>query len=237
MTRPYSDAVACVDTGTDNAGTHHTRSDRGEARIVFPVCRCLWSGSRRDHKLGQTTTMSSDHAGLWAIIDALLANPVHTSEVRKLVPAAPGLYAWWAAPTTLPELDGPAHPTVPDTRLLYVGLATKLRSRIASNHLRHSGSSTLRRTLAGLLLDEQGYRTRWTDRVVLVEEDETRLTTWMGNNLLVSWCEHSTPSDVESEIIRTLRPPLNVDHSTGPTVDIIKAARRHYTDSAGPPKR
>jgi hypothetical protein len=36
--------------------------------------------------------------------------------------------------------------------LLYIGIASNLRHRIISNHLRRSGSSTLRRTLAGLLL-------------------------------------------------------------------------------------
>jgi hypothetical protein len=40
---------------------------------------------------------------------------------------------------------------MPDLRLLYVGIATKLRTRLASNHLGRTGSSTLRRTLAGLL--------------------------------------------------------------------------------------
>jgi hypothetical protein len=105
---------------------------------------------------------------------------------------------------------------------------------LVSNHLRRSGSSTLRRTLAGLLLDEQHYRTRWTDRVVLVDEDEARLTDWMEANLRVSWCEHPEPRDVERDIIRTLCPPLNVDYATGSTVDVIKAARRRYFDSAGP---
>lgn len=178
--------------------------------------------------------MASAPAALDTVVEALLANPVNTNEVRTQAPSAPGLYAWWAPPAILPELVGPAHPTVPDLRLLYVGLATKLRSRLASNHLRRSGSSTLRRTLAGLLLDEQGYRTRWTDRVVLVDEDEARLTDWMGANLRVSWCEHPTPRDVEGDTIRSLHPPLNVDHASGPALQIIKAARRRYYDSAGP---
>lgn len=168
------------------------------------------------------------------VVDELLAEPVSSSEVRTRAPSAPGLYAWWARPAILPDLVGLAHPSVPDLRLLYIGLATKLRIRLASNHLRRSGSSTLRRTLAGLLLDEQHYRTRWTDRVVLVDEDEGRLTDWMAANLRVSWCEHPRPRDVEGDIIRRLRPPLNVDHATGPTVDLIKAARRRYFDSAGP---
>ncbi|MFR9801725.1 GIY-YIG nuclease family protein [Pseudonocardia sp. RS010] len=179
--------------------------------------------------------MASAPPALDAVVDELLARPVRTDEVRTQVPAAPGLYAWWAPPAILPELVGPAHPAEPDLRLLYVGLATKLRSRLASNHLRRSGSSTLRRTLAGLLLDEEGYRTHWTDRVVLVDEDEARLTGWMGTNLRVSWCEHPTPRDVEGDIIQTLHPPLNVDHASGPTLQVIKAARRRYYDSAAPP--
>ena len=65
---------------------------------------------------------------------------------------------------------GPLHPSVPDLRLLYVGIATKLRSPLASNHLGRTGSSTLRRTLADLLLDDEQYRTRWTDRVVLLDD-------------------------------------------------------------------
>ncbi|MCE3556439.1 hypothetical protein LWC33_33990 [Pseudonocardia sp. RS11V-5] len=178
--------------------------------------------------------MASAPPALDAVVDELLARPVRTDEVRTQAPAAPGLYAWWAPPAILPELAGPAHPKEPDLRLLYVGLATKLRSRLASNHLRRSGSSTLRRTLAGLLLDEQGYRTRWTDRVVLIDEDEARLTEWMNTNLRVSWCEHPTPREVERDIIRALHPPLNVDHASGPALQVIKVARRRYYDSAGP---
>lgn len=183
---------------------------------------------------GQTTEMASDPAPIDTVVDELLTNPASTEEIRTQAPSAPGLYAWWAPPAVLPELVGPAHPAVPDLRLLYVGLATKLRSRLVSNHLGRSGSSTLRRTLAGLLLDEQSYRTRWTDRVVLIDDDEVRLTGWMGTNLRVSWCTYPTPRDVEGDIIRALHPPLNVDHASGPALQVVKAARRHYYDSAGP---
>jgi hypothetical protein len=178
--------------------------------------------------------MSTALPPIRSVVDELLAPPLRTEEVRTQAPSAPGLYAWWAPPAILPELVGPAHSPVPDLRLLYVGLATKLRSRLASNHLRRSGSSTLRRTLAGLLLDEQGYRTCWTDRVVLVDDDEARLTEWMGDNLRVSWCQYPTPHEVEAHIIGILHPPLNVDHAAGPALQVVKAARRHYYDSAGP---
>jgi GIY-YIG catalytic domain len=170
------------------------------------------------------------------IIAKLVAEPIPPTEVQARAPAVAGLYAWWASPAVLPELPGPMHPRLPDLRLLYVGIATRLRGRLASNHLRRSGSSTLRRTLAGLLLDEKGFRTRRTDRVVLVDDDEIRLTDWMTTNLRVSWWEHTEPRDVEGAVIRALHPPLNVDHATGPSVDLIKAARRRYYASADVPR-
>jgi hypothetical protein len=172
-------------------------------------------------------------AHLDEIIAKLVTELVSPAEARTRAPAIAGLYAWWASPEVLPALAGPMHPRLGNLRLLYVGIATRLRSRLASNHLRRSGSSTLRRTLAGLLLDDLHLRTRWTDRVVLVDGDEIRLTEWMTANLRVSWCEHPAPREVEAAIIPMLRPPLNVDHATGPSVDLVKAARRRYRESAG----
>jgi len=59
-----------------------------------------------------------------------------------------------------------------------------------------------------LRLDGELYRTRWTDRVVLVDDDERRLTEWMIRHLRVTWCEYATPRDVEQAIIQSLRPRL-----------------------------
>ena len=100
--------------------------------------------------------------------------------------------------------------------------------------MKRSGSSTLRRTLAGLLPDDEAFRTRWTDRVVLVDEDEVRLTSWMEANLRVSWCKHPTPREVEPVIIEALAPPLNVGHASGAAREVIKAVRQRYYASAGP---
>jgi hypothetical protein len=179
--------------------------------------------------------MAAAFPDLENVICDLLTDPVNAAEVRTRAPATAGLYAWWAAPQVLPALLGPPHPSIGNLRLLYIGIATKLRSRLASNHMRRSGSSTLRRTLAGLLLEDEQYQTRWTDRVVLVDDDEIRLTDWMTKHLHVSWCEHPAPRDVEESIIRRLRPPLNVEHASGPAVDLVKAARRRYYASARAP--
>ncbi|WP_416986571.1 GIY-YIG nuclease family protein [Streptomyces sp. T028] len=166
---------------------------------------------------------------------ALFTSPRPLSEAAAELPRTAGLYAWWAEPSVLPVFSGPANATDPGRRLLYLGKATRLRSRITSNHLRRSGSSTLRRTLAGLLLPTEAYRTTWTDRVVLVPEDEERLTAWMHEHLTLTWTELPDPREVEGELIARLRPPLNVDGAeAGPALDAVRRARTTYYESAGP---
>ena len=145
-----------------------------------------------------------------------------------------GVYAWWAAPSIFPDLPGPPNGSVPSLRLLYLGRATSLRGRILRNHLRRSGSSTLRRTLAGLLVSE-GYRTTWTDRVVLVAEDEARLTASMYAYLRLTWAQDAEPATIEAELVRRVHPPLNV-HGVDPghVQPAVVAAKNAYNASSRP---
>jgi hypothetical protein len=133
-----------------------------------------------------------------------------------------------------PDLPGPPNGSVPSLRLLYLGRATSLRGRILRNHLRRSGSSTLRRTLAGLLVSE-GYRTTWTDRVVLISEDEARLTAWMYAHLRLTWAEDAEPATIEAELVRRVHPPLNV-HGVHPEhiQTAVVAAKNSYNTSSRP---
>ncbi|WP_409073392.1 GIY-YIG nuclease family protein [Micromonospora chalcea] len=160
--------------------------------------------------------------------------PVALDVAVKRLARGSGVYAWWAPPSVLPDLPGPPNDSDPSRRLLYLGRATSLRGRILRNHLRRSGSSTLRRTLAGLLVSE-GYRTTWTDRVVLVPEDETRLTAWMHTNLRLTWAEDPEPAVIEAELVRRLHPPLNV-HGVDPEhiQEAVVAAKNSYNASSGP---
>nr|WP_221375331.1 GIY-YIG nuclease family protein [Actinoplanes polyasparticus] len=161
--------------------------------------------------------------------------PVGLDAAGKRLSRGSGVYAWWAAPSVLPDLPGPPNANNPALRLLYVGRATNLRGRILRNHLRRSGSSTLRRTLAGLLVSE-GYRTTWTDRVVLVPADEARLTAWMHANLRLTWAEDPEPTPVEAGLVRRLHPPLNV-HGVAPEhlQAAVVAAKNRYNSSSHPP--
>jgi hypothetical protein len=160
--------------------------------------------------------------------------PVGLDAAVKRLSRGSGVYAWWAAPSVLPDLPGPPNGSVPSLRLLYLGRATSLRGRILRNHLRRSGSSTLRRTLAGLLVSE-GYRTTWTDRVVLVAEDETRLTAWMYAHLRLTWTQDAEPATIEAELTRRLHPPLNV-HGVDPehVEAAVVAAKNAYDTSSHP---
>ncbi|MDI1463388.1 GIY-YIG nuclease family protein [Catellatospora sp. KI3] len=180
-------------------------------------------------------TAGSAAAGLQQVIDGLHAAPVALGEAVARLPRTPGLYAWWASPSVLADLPGPVNATDSGLRLLYLGIATSLRTRIAGNHLARSGSSTLRRTLAGLLLPTQAYQTVWTDRVVLTAADELRLTGWMTDNLRLTWWACGDPRDHELKLITALAPPLNVEGAApGRHRDLVRNARAAYLASAGP---
>ena len=176
----------------------------------------------------------ADRARVEEALRLLSGVPVGLDVAVKGLSRGSGVYAWWAASSILPDLLGPPNGSVPSLRLLYLGRATSLRGRILRNHLRRSGSSTLRRTLAGLLVSE-GYRTTWTDRVVLVAEDEARLTAWMYAHLRLTWAEDAEPATIEAELVRRAHPPLNV-HGVDPEhiQPAVVAAKNSYNTSSRP---
>jgi hypothetical protein len=78
-------------------------------------------------------------------------------------------------------------------RLLYIGRAANLRGRILQDPSAPVRQLRARRIIAGLLMPAEGYRTTWKDGVVLVPEDELRLTAWMRRSLRLTWAEHPYP--------------------------------------------
>jgi hypothetical protein len=182
----------------------------------------------------RTDNIPTDEARADAALQLLSGVPVEPGVAVKRLSRGGGVYAWWAAPSVFPDLPGLSNKNVPSLRLLYLGRATNLRGRILRNHLRRSGSSTLRRTLAGLLTTE-GYRTTWTDRVVLVPEDEARLTAWMHQHLRLSWAEDAEPATIEAILVRRVHPPLNV-HGVDPEhlQAAVVAAKNSYNASGQP---
>ncbi|USA02727.1 hypothetical protein NCG97_21940 [Streptomyces lydicamycinicus] len=93
----------------------------------------------------------------------------------------------------------------------------------------------MRRTLAGLVMPTEGYRTTWTDRVVLVQEDEERLTKRIHDHLALTWVEYPHPFAVEGKLISQFGPPLN-GHSAGQgaALEAVKEVRARHCGSAAP---
>lgn len=166
----------------------------------------------------------------------LCGDVVPIERAREAVPSEPGLYAWWSKPGALPGIEGSRHPSG-EYELVYVGIARSrptsratLRSRVVGNHIRGTtGQSTLRRSLASLLHEGEGWRSRFTDRPLLVPEDEQRLTRWMDEHLRLSWAVHEEPWTVEAQAIAALTPPLNQSaNSSHPLYGVVRDARSRW---------
>ena len=150
------------------------------------------------------------------VLNALRSEPVGLEMAQVGMPAEPGLYACWTPFGAVPGISRPRHPTA-GVQLLYVGIAPNgaaskatLRSRVVGNHIRGTtGQSTLRRSLAAPLSEQQGWQSRWTSRPVLVNGDKLRLPQCMGERLRLTGAVHPEPWTVEAAVIAELEPPLN----------------------------
>ena len=170
----------------------------------------------------------------------LRGNVLHVDEAPGAIPREPGLYAWWSSPGALPGISGPLHPDG-ERELIYVGIARSgppsgatLRSRVVGNHIGGTtGQSTLRRSLASLLYEQEGWRSRFTDRPLLVAGHEARLNDWMKEHLALSWAVHEQPWTVESAVIAELTPPLNQSaNSAHPLYRHVREARQRWRQAA-----
>jgi len=138
------------------------------------------------------------------------------------VPPAPGLYAVHGDEVTWREL-GLGEP--PDERPLYVGKAERsLAGRDIRTHFAtgKTGSSTLRRTLAGLLAGELRLHGQprnpdvlgYFSNFGLEATGDERLTTWMLQRLrLAAWPSppRAPLGAIETSVLGELAPPLNID--------------------------
>jgi hypothetical protein len=160
-----------------------------------------------------------------------------------IVPRQPGLYAINADADVWEEL-GLALP--PDPRPLYAGKAERsLAGRDINTHFAsgRTGSSTLRRALAGLLAQPLALRAQprnpakpaYFSNFGLEAEGDERLTTWMHHRLrIATW---AAPPDVglgelETVVLKTLQPPLNLDKVSTPWRGAVSAGRARLAAQA-----
>ena len=157
----------------------------------------------------------------------LCVEPGPLADAVAALPAAPGLYAWWTAPSVLPALAGTPHPVDPDLCALDVGTATMLRNRITRQHLYRSGVSGLRRVLAGRLLEDLSLSPTWAADVILPRADEERLTAWMREHLRLTWCARDDRESVVGGVVEALGP------GTAVAATVTRDAEARFLAAAG----
>ena len=126
-------------------------------------------------------------------------------------------------------------PAKPET-VVYVGISSNLARRAMKQHFHtgSSGSSTLRRSLGAVLKDVLGLRAvhrstgksaRDYTNYCFTADSEVRLTTWMNENLEISF--YPTPNYVTLEmlLVHHLEPVLNIEHSTNSYTATLKHLR------------
>lgn len=176
-----------------------------------------------------------------AAIGALSFQPMTIeAAVGGGVPDQPGLYALHGSSATWAQLGlGPP----PDERPLYVGKAeASLVSRDLRTHFAtgRTGQSSPRRSFAALLAREAVLALvamprrpanpeprKWTHFALEPAGDEA-LTNWMRSQLRIAvWLKPGGArlADLENDVIRALRPPLNLTGVRTPWTDEVKAAR------------
>lgn len=180
---------------------------------------------------------------------ALKRRRVHIDRIDQTAVNSPGLYAIYGTHDGWDELG---LGTAPDGRPLYVGKSeSTLASRDIAVHFGRrehgkqspTGGSTLRRSLSALLAAEHGYKgiPRNLDNpghfanFGLSRADDDKLTAWMNQNLRIAVWPHENADDLDSmetQVLRELQPPLNLNKVSTPWRRQVKDARKLLADQA-----
>jgi hypothetical protein len=169
-----------------------------------------------------------------------------------LVPDFPGAYAWFFR-TPLSGLSVENCVVREGAALLYVGIAPRfrrtgadrttrtLRARVKNHVFGNVRTSTLRRSLAALLIDELSLTAYKRGNRISLADDESRITEWCRNNAMLAWTFCEKPWELEHELLSALTLPLNLAGNARSPQRRFLSGRRNalfanaLADSAVPP--
>lgn len=128
-------------------------------------------------------------------------------------PDEPGIYAWWFDELPNVPLEGALEQC--GFRLAYIGIAAyregsrrTLRQRLRNHCKGPIATSTLRRSLAAILIDKLDLHPFVeAGKIRLSHTEETRLSGWLASNGRVAWITNDTPWVYETELLKN-GPPL-----------------------------
>lgn len=189
------------------------------------------------------TVPEIDAVVLEAALGSLAGPLLAMADAERAVPSAPGIYAFHGDAKVWRQL-GLGEP--PDDRPLYVGKAERsLAARDVRTHFStgKTGSSTLRRSLAGLLVDalELHGRPRNIENPEgfanfgLEPAGDERLTEWMFEHLRIGVWPSSDGvvlDEIETAVLARLLPPLNLDKVATRWRAQVRSGRRRLADQA-----
>jgi hypothetical protein len=161
-------------------------------------------------------------------------------EVIKAPSAAPdeaGLYAWWFDELPNVPLEGAWEQN--GFRLAYVGIASSrvgsrrtLRQRLRNHCNGPIATSTLRRSLAAVLVDVLDLHpsVEPSKKVRLPDDEEVRLSKWLAAHGRVAWIADATPWTYETKLLQSGPPlALNIRGNKHPFGRELLALRRHLS--------
>jgi hypothetical protein len=173
------------------------------------------------------------------LVDDASFRPVRS--IDNKVPVSPGIYAIRiVAGSTLPASFGSLL-SERSTRLIYVGKATSLKSRMLGNELRGRGHGTFFRSIGAVL----GYRPRAGSLAAMVNKnnysfekpDRDSIVEWINSNLEVSWSAlplADVPATEAALIVRHT-PLLNLAGNPFALVELKELRVQCRQIAAGPP--
>lgn len=152
----------------------------------------------------------------------MITNEFHVFDPLKddvnTVPALSGNYIFALRKNSkLPDIGIPiTYTKFEDYEVIYVGLASNnLKDRDVKKHFNgNAGSSTLRKSLGclfgyNLIPRDSHYNSNGKTKFSAV--DENKLSDWIRTNLLLFYYPNKDFVNVESDLIQSLNPPLNLD--------------------------
>jgi hypothetical protein len=152
-------------------------------------------------------------------------------------PEEPGVYSWWF--DQLPNVPMVGALEQNGYHLAYVGIASHrpgsrrtLRQRLRNHCCGPIATSTLRRSLAALLIEEldlHPYSEK--QKTKIPPEEEARLTDWLTLHGRVAWIPDPTPWILENNLLGSGPPlALNIRGNTHHFVPELLAVRKRLSD-------